>query len=908
VTVLPMALRRAAADLVPLVALLVLLGATAALAAAAPRLHNRTADEALGNTLDGAPLAARELTVRSTNDKGLNQLRIIDEQVTASLNGPLADVVEEPSFGVVTPRYETYQWPSGELFRPRPFAWLKVRHQTGLLDEVRWVRGDAPEEIGTASRDGTPTGPEVPRIEVALDADVADELDMSVGDEILLEPLQGQLGRGGPVLVVVSGLYTPLEPDDVAWSFDPLMRSPGRETTGQGELLALYASALVADPKAVKAAAATLDFEWHYPVDTEPLDAENAAGVLTGIERFATQGFALESAERVFLGAVPDYVADSGLRELLRGYLSQATTAEAVVSMVVAGVLLVALLVVGFATQLLGQRRAGAHTLLRARGASWSQLLGAQAVEAVAVAVPAALLGYLVAVVAVPARPSTTSVVLVVGLAALAVAQTVLATWQEARRSSEEGSRSGTGRWRWRELVELLVVLAALGGAALVRDRGVGDPLQGVDPLVSAVPPLVALAAGLVALRGYHWLSGPALRAVGRRRGAVGLVSLAAGAPRAGVTSVVVVVLLAGLAFSVFASAITSTIRDGQEQAAYDAVGADFRLEGPGFSEEQVAEIASVDGVSEVAPAVVLPSVPASGDAQRVEQVAFVAVDTATYPTVAEAVSGADPPRLAGLAEGSSGDADLRVLVTPGVLEAGEGLRLGLGAGIGDVDVEVVDTLDRFPLAQDNEVVVADLGVLQESEGGTLRATTVLVSGEPEAGRRLAETVEAWDAGVSVTDRRARLAETRALPFVGTTVDTFRLGFAAVAAYGLAAVVLFLLLTGEARVRLLATLRSLGMSRLQTRAVAGLELAPMVLLSVVAGAAVGVGLAYLLIPAVELVPFTGGFTSPDPVVSPTVLAVLALAVLGLVAAALLGVTALANRRRAGDLLRTGADE
>jgi putative ABC transport system permease protein len=388
----------------------------------------------------------------------------------------------------------------------------------------------------------------------------------------------------------------------------------------------------------------------------------------------------------------------------------------------------------------------------------------------------------------------------------------------------------------------------------------------------------------------------------------VGVVSLAAAAPRTGVTSVVVVVLLAGLAFSVFASAITSTIRDGQEQAAYDAVGADFRLDGPGFSDEQVAEVESVGGISQVAPAVVLPSVPASGEADGVEDVGFVAVDTATYPAIAAAASAADPPVLSGLAEPPSGEEVLKVLVTPGVLEAGDGMRLGLGAGIGDVDVEVVGTLDGFPLAEDSEVVVADLGVLRESESGTLRATSLLVSGDAGAARRLSETVEAWDAGVSVTDRRSRLAETRELPFVGTTVDTFRLGFAAVAAYGLAAIVLFLLLTGEARSRLLATLRSLGMSRRQTRSVAVLELAPMVVLSLVAGTAVGIGLAYLLIPAVDLVPFTGGFTSPDPVVSPTVLAVLVLAVLGLVAAALLGVTALANRQRAGDLLRTGADE
>jgi putative ABC transport system permease protein len=729
---------------------------------------------------------------------------------------------------------------------------------------------------------------------------------MSVGDEILLRPLEAQIGRGGPVVVAVSGFYTPLDPDDPAWTLDPLMRTPGREITSQGELLALYASALVSDPRAVKAAAKTLELEWQYPIRPELLDAGNAAKVLAGIKRFMTQGFALEREHGGFIPFDPRYVAESGLRQVLEGYVRQATTAEAVASTVVAGLLLVALLVVGFASRLLGRRRAGTHALLRARGASWAQLLGVQAVEALCVAVPAALVGYAAVALAVPSGPSSLSALLVVVLTAFAVTQTVLAGWQEARRPSA-GTPGDTTRWRGRSLVEMFLLLAALGGVLLVRDRGVGDPLEGVDPLVAAVPPLVALAAGVVALRCYQWLSRPALRAVGRRRGAVGVVSLAAAAPRT-VGSVLMVVLLAGLAFSVFASAVTSTIRDGQTQAAYDAVGADFRLDGPGFSEAQIEELASVEGVTEVAPAIVLPSVPASGQAGEVDDVAFVAVDTSAYPEVAVATPSEGRPRLDGLTGEPSGGTELRVLVSPRVREAGDGLTLGLGSGIGDFAVDVAGTLEGFPLGEGREVVVADLGALREAHGGTLRATSVLVSGDPAAGERLSDTVAAWSAPVAVTDRRSRLDEIRSLPFVGGTVDTFRLGFAAVAAYGVAAVVLFLLLTGEARVRLLATLRSLGMSRGQTRAVAALELAPLVVVAVVAGTAVGVGLSHLLIPAVELATFTGGVASPDPVVSLRVLATLAVAVLGLVAVTLLGITTFAHRRRAGDLLRTGADD
>ncbi len=905
-TVLRMALRRAATDVVQLVALFALLGVTAALATAGPRLHDRTADQALETTLDAAPLAALELSIGSINLKGLDQFSIIDEQVTRSLSDPLAAVVEQPTFAAVTDRYATYQWPSGELFRPRPFAWLRIRHQTGLLDAVRWVRGVAPAEVGTATVDGTRTGGEVARIEVALDVDVAEQLEMSVGDEILLEPLRAQVGRGGPVLVAVSGLYTPLDPDDAAWTLDPQMRTPGRETTSMGDLLALYATALVSEPRAVKAAAKTIGFEWQYPIRPELLDAEDAAGVLAGVKRFLTQGFALEREPGGFVPFNPRYVAESGLRQVLEGHVRQATTAEAVASTVVAGVLLVALLVVGFASRLLGRRRVGSHALLRARGASWAQILGVQAVEAACVAVPAALVGHAAVALAVPTGPSSQSVLLVVVLTAFAVTQTVLAGWREARRSAA-GTTGGATRWRGRGLVEVFLLLAAFGGVLLVRDRGVGDPLQGVDPLIAAVPPLVALAAGVVALRCYQWLSRPAIRAVGRRRGAVGVVSLAAAAPRT-VGSVLMVVLLAGLAVSVFASAVTSTIRDGQTQAAYDAVGADFRLDGPGFSETQIAELASLEGVAEVAPAIVLPSVPASGDAGEVDDVAFVAIDTSAYPEVAAAASDGERPRLDGLTGEPSGETELRVLVSRRLRGAGDALTLGLGSGIGDFAVDVAGTLERFPLGEGREVVVADLEALREAHGGTLRATSVLVSGDPAAGERLSETVAAWGAPVSVIDRRSRLDEIRSLPFVGGTLDTFRLGFAAVAAYGVAAVVLFLLLTGESRARLLATLRSLGMSRGQTRAVATLELAPLVVVAVLAGTAVGVGLSHLLIPAVELATFTGGFVPPEPVVSPRVLAALAVAVLGLVVVALLGVTTFAHRRHAGDLLRTGADE
>jgi putative ABC transport system permease protein len=465
-------------------------------------------------------------------------------------------------------------------------------------------------------------------------------------------------------------------------------------------------------------------------------------------------------------------------------------------------------------------------------------------------------------------------------------------------------------RLPWREVAEGLVVLAAVGAVLLVRRRGVGGVADsGVDPVVALTPLLVALAAGVVALRGYQWLTGPVVHWVGRRRGAVGFVALASAGRRTGVVSAVVLVLLAGTALSLFASAITSTIRDGQTEAAYLEVGADYRLDAPAFTDEQAEQLASLDGIDTVAPAFVRTDVAVAGGDDTIGDVTFVAVDTATYDRVAAAAAPPEQRLPVEDLEGSAADgADLRVLVTPGLVDAGDEPVLALGSGIGDVRGSVVGTVDEVPLAGGEQAVVADLAALQESEGGLLRATTLLAEGDAGAGPGIEQAVASWGMDVAVSDRRAWLAQTRTLPFVDSTVAMFRLGFVAVAAYGVAAFVMFLLLTAETRARMLATLRRLGMPRRQAGAVSGLELVPVVSVALVAGVAAGVGLTRLLVPAVELTPFTGGSAPPDPVMSPWVVAALVLGVVAVVATATYGVSVAAGRRRGEDLMRTGADE
>jgi len=894
---------RAEWPLLGVIAVLVLVSAF--LAAAAPRAFNAVTDRALRDALADAPAATTEVTARSTNDLRWTQLREVDSLLMGGMPTALREVLGDRASGVSSTRYDTFRTGSAEPFRPRPYAWLQLRYQTGLLDHVRWVAGRAPRH-GTPPRAGAPA-----RLDVALAAGVARQLDMELGDRLRLEFLEPPVGGGRPIVVEVTGLFEPLDPVDRAWTHDPLVLSPGAEVAADGELVAEFATALIAERQVgvLQAAAPTLDFDWHYPVRAEALDGANAPAVLAAIAQMTSAGLPLGAAGSP-LGVAPSVTVTSGVADRLEHYAEQATTAAAVSSLVLAGLFAVALFVLALAAQVSVRRRTSALALAGARGASSRQLAALLVVETGLVAVPAAALGYAIAVAAVPARFTPVQVTLVAVLIVACVAFVALGGWLAHRSAPGVRRAPVVAASRRRLAVELGIALLAVGGLVLVRRRGLESSPTGADPFLASVPVLLALAFGVVALRAYPLLLRPLFRLFGARAGAVAFLSLARSV-RAPLGSLLpMAVLLLSLGFAVFASAVEATVSAGQRDAAWQAVGADYRLSGTGFLPEELRAVVTTEGVRETVPAVAPDDARFFEPFGPIHPLRFVALDPNNYREVsAGAPSGLVPAALASLGSRPDADDALPAVVSPhvaAVAEAGH-VTVNLGTRFGLVVIRVAAVADAFPTDDGGNFAVVDIAALRALDDAPVRPDELFVAAPPSAAGAIQRTVESWDYDVALAGREQVLSGTARVPLVEGTVTAFRWGVIAAAGYCLLGTLLALVLTARARSHLLATLRTLGMDRRQVGAVAALELTPLVVAVVVSGWAVGALLPYLLVPEIDLTAFTGGTVAPITRVDLARAGALGVGLVVVVAAAMSLAVAMERRRRPAPEGTNGVD-
>jgi putative ABC transport system permease protein len=89
-----------------------------------------------------------------------------------------------------------------------------------------------------------------------------------------------------------------------------------------------------------------------------------------------------------------------------------------------------------------------------------------------------------------------------------------------------------------------------------------------------------------------------------------------------------------------------------------------------------------------------------------------------------------------------------------------------------------------------------------------------------------------------------------------------------------ATVVLALLTSGPARERLLALLRTLGLTPAQARGVTSWEIGPTAIVAIVTGCVLGAVLPLVVLAGVDLRSFTGGSTQPAVTVDPALLAII----------------------------------
>ncbi|MFI1656314.1 FtsX-like permease family protein [Streptomyces sp. NPDC020472] len=894
-------------------ALLVLV--TGYLAAALPRAVDRYETEGLRHDIRAA--APRNSVLELTSPIPVEErgpglapdvLQGQSDEVRGLFPAPILIDPEQTVHGVRTVK----RVPGSDPWLPKPDGIppeFVLSSPSGLTEHATLRQGRLPA--------GTAAAPEA-----AVTAKTAASLRLKPGSVV---HVPDKLGTA-PVAVTITGIVEPRAPESPYWAVEPLLRTPALAPLVGDEVKYYWQAALLLSPASAPAALSTTnDVEVFFRFMPE-------AGHLTGRDTDRLDA-ALDSATggpdlvRMRKAVKGNANLTTQLDAIVDSYRSMRAAIDPVVAVAVFGIGAVAAVVLAMTGGLFVARRDGELSLLRSRGASLTgiglRLLG----ETSAVAVPAAALALGLAVATVrppgggsggiPLAPSVlaTALVALIAILVLPVRAVVL-----HRRPRLHGGRDDllTARpSRRRTVLELTLLVLAVGAVASLRLRGTGDS---GDHLVSAAPVLVGLIAAMVLVRVYplplRWLTRPARRL----RGAVGPLALArAGrAPSSGALPLLALVL--ALTTAAFGGSVLAGVADARDRAALLATGADARIGGSvewtplpaGLTES----VRGLKGVRDVAPVqieygVSLPSY--QGTAAQPMSAPIVGVEPGSYTRLADR-TGFGPFPAGLLASTGRGGEDavadtervLPAIASPAVAERLGKEPMDIIAAAGAFRVKVVAVRATTPALDDADFLLVNGADL------THRSDTQLLVTGPVDGAALRAAVKATSDSLAVklrTEERATYVDS---PLQSGAERIYLGAIGAGAAFAVVAVLLSLLQNAPERNTLLARLRTMGLTRGQARRLLGLEALPQAVLAALGGILVGWATVPLLAPGIDLfrlaLAAAPGFAPLDSAplrADPWSLVLPALAVVVLTGLAAVGQAWWAGRRSSIKELRAG---
>ncbi|GAA1891760.1 hypothetical protein GCM10009837_12310 [Streptomyces durmitorensis] len=790
------------------------------------------------------------------------------------------------------------------LSRSGPYALPGVRagaepdltHFASLdRSRIRLTKGSWPSPYDTNETNEThethePSRGKGKEVEVALPEAAAARLKLRPGSAPIT--LTDRL-TGPKVTVRVTGVYRPADPTEPYWQLDDL---GGR---GVRESVFLTYGPLLADPSALGHVSAdrtqwlaTADFS---AMTTDRVDALRAAaksGPAALVKSRSLGGSPSAST------ALPD-VLDRAERALLVSRSTLLIVALQLIMLAGYALLLVA--------RLLSRERGGETGLLLARGGSRGRVVWLATVEALLLALPAALLAPLLAgpltrLLAGQGALARTGVrlegtagvdVWLIGVvAALGCALAVVAPALSADTGSLRRTRAAALPAPLRAGADVgLLVIAAVAywqldgrtsGSGALSDDGTGT--LGIDPLLVAAPALALLAGTVVTLRLLPPAARLAERQAARGRGLPGALAgwQLSRRPLQGAGPVLLLVL--AVAMGMLAIGQSASWDRSQEDQADFRAGTQIRVVGSRVPEQRQPEVyASLPGVREAAP-VARSTMDLSGnhqatvlalDAARAVPGLLIREDRGERAAMADALKSPKPGavvterflRSSGADVGSRidvplGGGSLRVTVvkavaelpTTGAADGGEGVDASDGGGEG------TDASDGGALLLD----LPGVNTLLKRDGERpLSPTEWWLTTRPGASAQAADALRARPdidpEQVLVRDEIA--AELRDDP-LGAGPQSALLAVA-VAAAALAAVGFAVSAAGSLRERSaeFAVLRALGAPRRQLARLIAAEQGFLLGLALLVGMALGAVLTRAVVPLIVL---TGEATQPVP--------------------------------------------
>lgn len=762
---------------------------------------------------------------------------------------------------------------------------LEVRLDPLLSERVEVVEGAAPapydvtglfdtdEDFGRAVAERAP-------LEVTVSVETAERMRWEVGE---VRSLAGVI----PFPLRLVGTFEARDPEAGYWShlestLFPFIVEDGNVGTTVNGVAYAHPSALAA-----LAVPGGLVVDAWFPVDPQAVAVADREALVQ-----ETRGFLSRSGMTSEL--------DSTLEDTTRRH----ATFTSLLDVLAVGPVGAAVGVLWLAGVLAVERRRSALGLVRARGASAAESRLVMAAQGAVVGLPAAALGGAVATWLVPG-PSTATGYLLPAAVGLAPALLMALAAGSVGGGREGRHDLGTVRLRrLRPLLEVLVITLATLSVLMVRQRGLGGGGLGADPLLLASPVLLTAAACVIVLRLYPVPMRALARGLhgGRRLPHFLGAAQATRSPGAGLVAVVALVL--GVAVAVFSGLAFSTVRTGLDRTAASATGSDLRLDAPAFTEDDVATVAAVPGVAEVA------AVGRGGQLELTvgrssERVHVVTVDAAAAHMVQEDLD------VETWTAGLGADAGaLPVLLAPRQARPEAEATLDPGGDREPVDVEVLGTRVAVPgVASGSAWLVVDRATFRELTGRADTVERLLLSLEPGAGPDAVLDAARTALGDDVRLTGTTPAQVRERVADGALVQGMTAGLAAVTALSgvlcVVVVVLALAVGGPARGRLAALLATVGAPRGTAWRLVAWEVVPLVTVALLTGGVVGALLPWVALATADLRPFTGGAEQPPVTADPAVFA--ALAVAGALTVALASALAAirARRTRAALVLREG---
>ncbi len=911
--------RRAWRDRGLLLVSMLLVVASTLLSVVAPRLVLDVVDRGAADVLERAGDRAQILLHASVGNSAsetaglrgelFEQFLEAAEDVGEHLPPTLARVAGETSSAVVTPvvRVSAIEVPIAESASGEGADGV-VR----VLEPVTW---EGTRELQVFSLDvgvpaagllrvveGTMPGPPGPRVnernplEIAVTAPVAEELGLELGSEI------GLTSRASAAeWVRLVGIVEPVDPAAAVWTIAPETLEP-RTRAARAESPAYARGTVVADAAAAAALVSALDQPAkgtiRIAVQPAAFDAATAAAASTELATVRSDPTSLTPALRfVTFSAEFD--------KLLASYPTTARAALAQMSVVAAGVVGVAAVVIGLFARLLVVRRSGQIALERARGSTVLAVAGRLLAESLVVAALGLGAGIALSQLFVAGLQGTALPLAAVGLAAVASAPVLGAmaargAWTGRREPANRQDRVRLAKRRRvkRLVVELTVAALTAVGVLTLRGRGVlQTQTDGIDPFLAVVPLLLCLTVTLVVVRLFPY----PVRAVGaltrRSRGPLGL--LAAATASRSVAILPLLALTLGVGITTAGGLQVGTVNDGQEAAAWERVGADARIDAA-LTADELAALRTAEGVTHVATGIVAATTVDLGPVS--DEFTVAAVERAFLDVLAQ-VPGVDPSSLEPAFVDAGEGEPVAMVVDPRIASRMSDEAVSLYFGPAFLSGRVVGTT-TVSLAGyvDGPTIFVDLAQVDARMKEPRTRTTVWVTG-PGAD---AAVEHVPDAAQLATTRTQWLEANRGSALVGGVQSMLVYAVVTVALLVAMALVATVLAGAHARGIVLSMLRTLGLRAGYGWWLAVSELAPVVLAALAGGIFAGTAILVLLGPTLGLVVLTGGVADPPLVIEPMfVLAVVAVAVV------LLGVAVLAEvlthrRDKLSEVLRVGA--